>query len=251
VQQKCLVEIGCGVGNTLLPLLEDDRGGGGGGDDARNKGGKWRDRIQWTVHGWDVSSVAIDHLRRDGRFRRAAARGRAHAHVCDVSSGSGVPPCVCAREAADVTTLLFCLSAVDPDHHGAAARRAAGTLKPGGVLVFRDYGRFDRAQFQLARQRNKLVGQVASDSGGTSPCYFYRKHDGTHCLYFSVEYVRELFAEVAGLEELDCRYLERRYTNRSQGAVRRRVWVQARFRKPANGTVRPSMDTWQVPMKAP
>ena len=38
--------------------------------------------------------------------------------------------------------------------------------------------------------------------------------------------------EGAGLEVLQLKYVQRLYKNRADDATRRRVWVQARFRKP-------------------
>ena len=99
--------------------------------------------------------------------------------------------------------------------------RTVSTLRPGGVLVLRDYGRYDEAQLKLGRQRHKLLGAN----------HFYRKHDGTCCHYFSVERIRELLGAHQDLKELECRYIRRVYKNRAENSERRRVWVQARFQK--------------------
>ena len=120
---------------------------------------------------------------------------------------------------ATVTSLLFCLSAIHPDHQPDAVRHAASTLGPGGVLVFRDYGRFDQAQIKLGSQRNKLVADN-----------FYRKHDGTKCYYFTLEELRTLFRN-AGMEVIELEYIKRVYKNRAENSTRRRVWVHGRFRK--------------------
>jgi SAM-dependent methyltransferase len=205
-QFPCLVEIGCGVGNTMLPLLEDTTT-----DSSRKK---------WTVYGFDLSGVAIDLLRQDARFQKAARQGRAFAAVVDISCGEddleryvGI---------ATVASLVFCLSAMDPhQQQPRAVRNAVSTLQPGGVLVFRDYGRYDEAQLKLGTQRQKQLG----DS-------FYRKQDGTKCYYFTLSDLEDLFVKEAGMEVLELQYIKRVYTNRSTGAIRRRIWVQARFRKP-------------------
>jgi methyltransferase-like protein 6 len=122
---------------------------------------------------------------------------------------------------ADITTMLFCLSAIDPDDMPTAAATAAASLKPGGVLCFRDYGRYDEAQMKLGTSRSKLV----KDN-------FYRKSDGTKCYYFSLEDLERLFVKHAGLETVDIKTLRRAYPNKATGRERRRVWVQGRFRKP-------------------
>ena len=175
---------------------------------------------KWRVYGIDLSAVAIDLLRQDARFVAAAQEGRAFAEACDVSQkGDSIP--LLFRGVATVTSVLFCLSAIDPSRHATAVENAVGTLQLGGVLVFRDYGRYDQAQFKLASQRKKQLGD-----------HFYRKHDGTKCYYFSLEDLERLFVSEAGLEVLELRYIRRIYKNRSTGTTRRRVWVQARFRKP-------------------
>ena len=201
---KTLVEIGCGVGNALLPLLESTNG-------------QWR-----ILHGLDLSSVAIDLVRKDPRFlaynnnQQSDGGATAFAHVCDISAG--LPPeCV---GVADVTTLLFCLSAVDPDDMAQAAQNVAMSLRPGGILVFRDYGRYDEAQMKLGISRSKKL----KDN-------FYRKHDGTKCFYFTIDDLERLFKS-SGLEVLELKYLRRLYSNKATGETRRRVWVQGRFRRP-------------------
>merc|ERR1719343_957344 len=102
-----------------------------------------------------------------------------------------------------------------------AIANVAATLKPGGKLVFRDYGRYDEAQMKLGTSRSKRIKEN-----------FYQKHDGTKCYYFTVEEVKELFCSIAGLEALEVKYLRRVYENKGSGERRRRVWVQGRFQKP-------------------
>ena len=222
-RKRTLVEIGCGVGNALLPFLEED-------DNDNSESNSDSDgAFQWTVHGLDLSKVAIEWLRQDTRFVQAAKEHRAWAYVCDISA---LPPPNAldtltisegCRGVADVSTLLFCLSAIAPGPGMIqAVKNAAATLKPKtGVLVFRDYGRFDEGQMKVGTSRNK---QLDDDN-------FYRKHDGTKCYYFSLEDVRELFERHAGLAVVELKYLRRIYRNRGTNEVRRRVWVQGRFQQ--------------------
>jgi hypothetical protein len=106
-------------------------------------------------------------------------------HVCDIFQE--LPP-ACFL-VSNVTTLLFCLSAIDPSVMHAAVNRVASTLKVGGMSVFRDYGRYDEAQMKLGKSRSKQI----QDN-------FYQKHDGTKCFYFTVEEVEHLFGSVGGLD---------------------------------------------------
>lgn len=195
-----LIEIGCGVGNALLPLLED-------------KNSQWN-----AIHGLDISQQAVELMRNDSRFihyNEEDNNRSVYGHVCDISVD--LPSC-CAG-IADVTTLLFCLSAIDPSAMQQAVRNVASSLKPGGVVLLRDYGRYDEAQMKLGVSRNKLLQEN-----------FYRKHDGTKCFYFTLEDVERLFRG-AGLEILELKYLRRVYRNNALRETRRRVWVQGRFVK--------------------
>ncbi|KAI2501104.1 methyltransferase domain-containing protein [Fragilaria crotonensis] len=190
---KCLVEIGCGVGNNILPLLEHNP--------------------TWKVWGYDLSKVAVTLMQQDARFDS----NRATAGVWDIASSDPAP----ISAVADVCTLLFCLSAISPEKMKTAASNVATTLRPGGVLVLRDYGRFDEAQLKLGVQRAKRLGEN-----------FYVKSDGTRCFYFALEDLEALFVTHAGLEVLELTHIRRKYQNRANGEHRRRVWVQGRFRKP-------------------
>ena len=193
--KKCLMEIGCGVGNNILPLLDRYR--------------------SWEMWGYDISSVAVQLMQNEPRF--VAAKDRVHAGVWDIASTAPPTPVV---GVADITTLVFCLSAIAPDKMQQAAIHVATTLKQGGTLVFRDYGRYDAAQMKLGTSRSKQI----SDN-------FYVKSDGTRCYYFTTDDLHRLFVENAGMKVLELRYLRRVYQNRAQNQQRRRVWVQARFEK--------------------
>lgn len=230
-EHRTLVEVGCGVGNTLLPLLEDDNHDDNDETDTATEhvdNHPGRSKIQWTVHGLDLSQTAIEWLQKDERFARAAENHRAMAYVYDISEPpSSLPPAL--HEVADVTTLLFCLSAIPPGPRmKQAAMNVAATLRPKtGVLIFRDYGRYDQAQMKLGTSRNKQRHDYDDN--------FYRKGDGTKCYYFTVDDVRTLFERDCGLELLELNYVRRTYRNRAQDQVRRRVWVQGRFRKKGGG----------------
>jgi methyltransferase-like protein 6 len=66
----------------------------------------------------------------------------------------------------DIASLIFVLSAIHPEKFLKALSAVASVMKPGGVLVFRDYGLFDMAQIRFGRG-NKLADN------------FYARQDGT------------------------------------------------------------------------
>eukprot|EP00956_Cyclotella_meneghiniana_P016038 scaffold25098_cov64-Cyclotella_meneghiniana.AAC.1 len=247
-----IVEIGCGVGNAILPMLEQHsrlKSSPNGDDD--NDGSKDAALLpELHIHCLDFAPNAIRILKNDSRFRAALEEGRATAHVYDLSSmhpssipiqiGHQYPQKTTLANSADVAILLFCISAIGPHPSPEltrAARHVMDMLKPGGILVIRDYGRFDEAQLKLHGKtncnRNKELGNN-----------FYRKGDGTGCYYFELNDLKELFgnnndgseADDDKLNVLELEYIQRVYRNRADGKTRRRVWVQGRFQKPLHGS---------------
>jgi len=224
-----IVEIGSGVGNAILPLLEQHT----------ELIQQQRDTKipQLHIHCLDFAPSAIKLLKEDERFQLAAKEGRATGHVYDLSAMhpstiyiGNLKQQEVLSNSADVAILLFCLSAIGPHPSpplSRAAKHVIDMLKPGGVLVFRDYGRLDEAQLKLGKEADKQLGDN-----------FYRKGDGTGCYYFSLDDLRELFVNQNDaddkLECLELDYIQRVYRNRGDNTERRRVWVQGRFRKPVS-----------------
>lgn len=159
-----IVEVGCGVGNAALPLLEQHSKLMQ--NYAKNLSLSSEDATEMTVprlcppqlhiHCLDFAPKAIQLLKKDVRFGVAAREGRATAHVYDLSSThpstidisapDDYANCQSLANSADVALLLFCISAIGP-HPSPNLRRAARNvidmLRPGGILVMRDYGRLD------------------------------------------------------------------------------------------------------------
>jgi SAM-dependent methyltransferase len=91
-------------------------------------------------------------------------------------------------------------------------------LKPGGLLLFRDYGPYDMTMLRFApRQR-------------ISSC-LYQREDGTLSYFFSLEAVRTLFTQ-AGFVERELEYCCVQLMNRRKQVPMKRVWVHAKFQKP-------------------
>lgn len=47
---------------------------------------------------------------------------------------------------------LFVLSAISPENHASVAKKLYEQFAEGGMLYFRDYGRYDLAQLRLAQR---------------------------------------------------------------------------------------------------
>ncbi|XP_058059174.1 tRNA N(3)-methylcytidine methyltransferase METTL6 isoform X2 [Anopheles bellator] len=143
-QQKTLLEVGCGVGNLIFPLIEDGH----------------RD---YFIYACDLSPRAVELL-----------------------------PAVVAN--------IFRL------------------IKPGGMVLFRDYGRYDMAQLRF--KAGHKIGEN-----------FYVRQDGTRSYYFAEDEVATLFRQ-AGFAVLLNSYIHRRTINAKENIDVPRIFVQGKFQKP-------------------
>ena len=117
------------------------------------------------------------------------------------------------------------LSAIAPENFVAVAKKIYAQLKPGAILYFRDYGRYDLAQLRFAKKANAKL----KDN-------FYVRADKTRAYYFTLEEVETLFCgggeKGADFECVQNMNHYRVVENRKDQKTMHRVWVQAKFRKP-------------------
>ena len=122
----------------------------------------------------------------------------------------------------DVVLCIFVLSAIMPNFHQHCLSNIAAMLKPGGYLLFRDYGIFDHTMF---RHRHRVHP--------TEDSFLYRRDkDGTLAYYFSLENLRHI-AEATGLfqvEELSYATVETR-NRKNPSLSMKRVFVHMVCRK--------------------
>ncbi|KAE8596878.1 hypothetical protein XENTR_v10016270 [Xenopus tropicalis] len=91
-------------------------------------------------------------------------------------------------------------------------------LKPGGCVLFRDYGLYDHAMLRFK-------------SGSKLGENFYVRQDGTRSYFFTKDYLRCLF-EKAGFEEVSNEYVLRETVNKKESLCVPRVFIQSKFCKP-------------------
>ncbi|KAF9569252.1 hypothetical protein EC968_002622 [Mortierella alpina] len=194
--EKNVMEIGCGAGNTMFPMLIESK------------------NPKLFVYACDFSSTAVSVV----KGNRAYDETRGKAFVWDLASDDILPEV--EPESMDVLVLIFVLSALHPDKWEQAMNNLYKLLKPGGLIVFRDYGRYDMAQLRF--KKNRLL----SDN-------FYVRGDGTRVYFFDSEEIVKLFGSKFTIEQnaVDRRLI----VNRLRKVKMYRVWLQGKFRKPLAG----------------
>ncbi|KAJ1306679.1 hypothetical protein OPQ81_007672 [Rhizoctonia solani] len=154
-----VIEIGCGAGNTIFPLLESNR------------------NPKLNIIGCDYSPKAIEVVKAHPLYT-ANHIGTVSAHVWDLA-GPILPPGVDSGTV-DVVVMVFVLSALHPKEWTQAIKNVYHMLKPGGLVVLRDYGRHDLTQLRFKE------GRLLGDN-------FYVRGDGTRVYFFDLDELALLF----------------------------------------------------------
>ncbi|CAM8970520.1 unnamed protein product [Rhodiola kirilowii] len=189
--RKVVLEVGCGAGNTIFPLVAT--------------------YPEIFVYGCDFSSRAVELVKTHKEFMES----RVNAFVCDLTVDD--LSAHISLSSVDIVTMIFVLSAVSPEKMSLVLQNIRKVLKPNGLVLFRDYALGD-----LAQERFSCKDQRISEN-------FYVRGDGTRAFYFSDDFLMCLFKENGfKVEEYGvcCKQVE----NRSREIVMNRRWVQAAFR---------------------
>lgn len=230
-----VLEVGAGAGNTAFPIVRANR----------NEG--------LRVYAVDFSPRAVQTMREgeeyDGVVVRAevwdVAAAAAAAAVGGEESGEDgqdptVPPGL-TPGSVDIVIMIFVFSALSPAQWDQAVRNIYRVLKPGGEILFRDYGRGDLAQVRFK------AGRWMEEN-------FYVRGDGTRVYFFEKEELVRIWAGGHGSDEcgdaqtatkaevettarprfeiLDLDVDRRLIVNRQKKIKMYRCWIQGRFRKP-------------------
>lgn len=193
-QETTILEVGCGVGNTVFPILETNH------------------HSNVFVYCCDFSSVAVSILQSNPAYDEKICK----AFVWDITDGNADIPL--NKASLDIITLIFVLSAINPEKIPGVIQTLSTYLKPEGVILFRDYGRYDMAELRFK-------------SGHCLQDHFYARGDGTRVYFFTEEELDEMFTK-AGLEKIQCVVDRRLQVNRGKLLKMYRVWIQMKYRKP-------------------
>ncbi|GAB5373435.1 hypothetical protein AAMO2058_001751500 [Amorphochlora amoebiformis] len=187
-----LMEVGCGVGNTMFPLLTDFP--------------------ELHVYGVDISKNAIEILQQRPQFKQNSNRSKVW--VCDLVNSEipkEMPP-------SDISTLIFVLSAINPTGIVGVLRKVLKAMKPGGILFIRDYAIYD-------------LSQIRFGAGSKLEENLYVRQDGTRTYFFSTETLGDMLKE-AGFDIISIEYHRKNIKNAKKGIEMKRTWIQSSSRKP-------------------
>lgn len=106
----------------------------------------------------DVSATAVANLRAQAESLEIL-KDRLQAFVADATD-PGQYDHACSREhgPADIVMMVFTLSAVPPEAMGSALQTAWAQLQSGGVLLIRDYGRYDMTALRFPPEQRIADG---------------------------------------------------------------------------------------------
>ena len=191
-----VLETGCGVGNTVFPLLQYTEAS--------------RD---FFVYGCDFSSSAIELTHQNPLYDEK----RCKTFTWDLTKVDDNESLPFPEESLDVIMMIFVLSAIRPTCFESVISNLTRFLKPGGLLLFRDYGRYDMAQLRFKQ------GRCIEDN-------FYSRGDGTQVYFFTQSELDTLFTR-CGLEKVQNLADRRLQVNRGKQIKMYRVWIQCKYRK--------------------
>ncbi|XP_037824979.1 tRNA N(3)-methylcytidine methyltransferase METTL6-like [Lucilia sericata] len=191
-----LLEVGCGVGNFVYPLMEELEALG---------------QLNNYFYACDFSPRAVEFVRSNPKYDE----NKIKAFQCDITTQTihdNIP-----AESLDIISMIFVLSAITPEKFDTVIKNLYKVLKSGGIVLFRDYGRYDMAQLRF-----KSGHKIAEN--------FYMRQDGTRSYYFAEQELANLFRD-NGFEILSNCYVHRRTLNVKEGIDVPRIFLQGKFRK--------------------
>ncbi|KAK6732416.1 hypothetical protein RB195_016663 [Necator americanus] len=146
-----VLEVGCGVGNTSLPLIQ------------------WDEHRRMFLYSCDYSDVAVQVLKQNDSYDSTRICG----FVWDITQEAPVD--APAKDSLDYVVCIYVLSAIHPSKVRVAIDNLVALLKPGGMLLLKDYGRFDLTQLRFKKDR--YIEENLYCRGDGTLVYFFTKDE--------------------------------------------------------------------------
>ncbi|CZT02556.1 hypothetical protein WAI453_002089 [Rhynchosporium graminicola] len=203
-----ILEVGAGAGNTAFPILASNQ------------------NPNLKIHACDFSKKAVEVIRENKAYDSELIQ----ADVWDAASEELPPGLV--EGGVDLVIMIFIFSALSPSQWNQAVHNTFRLLKPGGEVLFRDYGRGDLAQVRFKK------GRYLEEN-------FYIRGDGTRVYFFERDELAKIWTgkevdstvealdavDATGFEVADLGVDRRLLVNRAKQLKMYRCWMQGRFRK--------------------
>ncbi|KAF3127865.1 hypothetical protein TWF594_000528 [Orbilia oligospora] len=223
-----LLEVGCGAGNTLFPILSSNK------------------NPNFHIHGADFSKTSIELIRSNELYTLHHPK-HVSASIWDLGNADGVLPKGIEPESLDVVILIFVFSALHPDQWAHAVKNVNKCLKKGGKVLFRDYGRGDLAQVRFKK------GRFLQEN-------FYIRGDGTRVYFFDRDELGNIFdpkckpqveedteREDTGMKTVLLGVDRRMLVNRARKIKMHRCWLQGLFVKGGDEEVEKTLGEQEGP----
>jgi tRNAThr (cytosine32-N3)-methyltransferase len=131
------------------------------------------------IHACDYSKKAIEIIRTQEAYQNQTTL---QADVWDAAgTGENVLPPGLEAGSVDVVVMIFIFSALSPRQWAQAVKNVWNVLKPGGLVLFRDYGRGDLAQVRFKK------GRYLEEN-------FYIRGDGTRVYFFERDELADIWS---------------------------------------------------------
>ena len=117
-RRQVLLEVGCGAGNLVFPLLSEDE------QDTGER--------RMFIYACDFSPRAVQLVKKNPNYDES----RMKAFECDITAGD-LDEKLC--EKMNIVSLVFVMSAIKPEAFAKTFENLSKVLSDEGILLFRDY----------------------------------------------------------------------------------------------------------------